>query len=82
MSASIITLPPHPVWQDVHPKSMPLMLPHKASVIDAWLDANQTGVAVFEPLLVPKIQCVQLVTLISRPSKWDLVGETRKVEEI
>lgn len=80
LSASIITLPPHPQWVDVHPKSMPLILPDDTTVIDAWLDPAQNEVAGFEALLVPTIRNVQLVTPIGRPSKWNVVGETRILE--
>ena len=79
LSASIITLPPHPQWQHVHPKSMPLILPADASVIDAWLDPQNTDVTGFEPLLVPEIRHVQLITPIGRPSRWDVIGETREL---
>lgn len=76
LSASIITLPPHPQWQNVHPKSMPLILPEDASVIDAWLDPSQKQVEGFEPLLVPAIRHAQLVTPIGRPSRWNEIGDS------
>ena len=36
-AASIITLPPVPQWQHIHPKSIPLILPvENGNLLDAW----------------------------------------------
>jgi putative SOS response-associated peptidase YedK len=80
LSASIVTLPPHPKWQNVHPKSIPLMLPQERAVLDAWLDPALTDVRSFEYLLVPTIRYTQLVTPIGKPSKWNEAGETRSLQ--
>lgn len=74
-SASIITLPPVPQWEQIHPKSFPLMLPHKDEVFRAWLDPDNQDVASLEGLLVPKISSPQVVTPIGKVSKWNPVGD-------
>lgn len=75
-AASIITLPPHPAWAHVHPKSMPLMIDHTdADLVRRWLDPGETEVDQFEPLLQPRIWHPQVATPIGRPSRWDPVGD-------
>ena len=77
-AASIITLASVPKWQDVHPKSHPLILPlDEPALIDAWLDKNVTDVEQFEPLLEPRIRFDEQVTPIGRPSKWNEIGPGR-----
>ena len=77
VGASIITLGPHPAWREIHPDSMPLMLPlDQPDVLDAWLDPRQQDVRPFEPLLTPTIRVAQQVTPIDRPSKWNPTGDT------
>ncbi|HAG73455.1 MAG TPA: DUF159 family protein [Gammaproteobacteria bacterium] len=72
-SASVITLPPPlPEWQDIHPKSMPLILPFaNKEIIDKWLDPNFIDVDQFTDLLEPKIQGTQRITKIAKASKWN-----------
>jgi putative SOS response-associated peptidase YedK len=71
--ASIITLPPlSPQWDNIHPKSMPLMLDFEdQALVDKWLDPEFQDVAQFEPLLEPKVEKPMKVTRIGKPSKWD-----------
>ncbi len=77
IGASIITLGPLPQWQQVHPKSMPLMLPvDNKALIDAWLDPNCKDIQQFNSLLIPQINAPQRITPIGRPSKWDAQGES------
>jgi putative SOS response-associated peptidase YedK len=74
-AASIITLGPVAQWQQVHPKSHPLILPaNKPEVLNAWLDRNNSHVDEFEPLLQSRIRHPERVTPIGRPSKWDVKG--------
>lgn len=74
--ASIITLGPLQEWRDIHPKSMPLILPlDQPDVLDAWLDPTVTDAERFEPLLQPAVRRTQWVTPIDRPSKWRPIGE-------
>ncbi|MEX2468355.1 MAG: SOS response-associated peptidase family protein [Pseudohongiellaceae bacterium] len=77
-SASLITLPPlSPQWDNIHPKSMPLMLDFEdQALIDKWLDPNFHNVAEFEPLLQPKITKSMRVTKIDKPSKWNQIEDS------
>jgi len=77
-SASIITLPPlSPQWDEIHPKSMPLMLDFEdKALIDKWLDPDFHDVAAFEPLLEPKIIKPMRVTKIGKPSKWNPIEDS------
>ena len=77
-SASIITLPPlSPQWDEIHPKSMPLMLDFEnTEVIDKWLDPEFHAVEEFEPLLEPRVIKPMKVTRIGKPSKWDPLEES------
>ncbi|MFK7862955.1 MAG: SOS response-associated peptidase family protein [Pseudohongiellaceae bacterium] len=72
-SASVITLPPPlPEWENIHPKSMPLILPFADNeIIDKWLDPNFCDVKQFDSLLEPKILQPQKVCKIAKASKWD-----------
>lgn len=80
--ASIITLPPLlPEWENIHPKSMPLILPvDDQECIEKWLDPEFEDVEYFEPLLEPRVRTRQVVTRIGAPSKWDVVGDRFFVE--
>lgn len=76
-AASIITLPPLPQWQHIHPKSLPLMLPlDQPHIVDAWLSQQVQDVAQFAHLLEPVLRGTQLITPIGRPSKWDAIGDS------
>lgn len=75
-SSSIITLPPCEQLKDVHPKSMPLMLPlDNQAIIDSWLDPHQNQVELFEPFLLPCIHENLVITPIDRPSKKNPIGK-------
>ena len=75
-SASIITLPPHEKLQNIHPKSIPLMLPWQdEQLINMWLDPAFNQVEAFNDLLIPRIREGMIVTPIDKPSKRNPVGE-------
>ncbi len=79
--ASIITLPPVPGWENVHPKSIPMMLDYTdTALIDRWLDPAVMDVAEFEHLLIPKIRHTQNVTRIGKVSEWNPIADTFKIE--
>jgi putative SOS response-associated peptidase YedK len=79
--ASIITLPPMPAWEHIHPKSMPLMLPtDRPQVLDAWLNPQQTDTLSFAELLQPGLRRAQRVTRIGKPSQWNALGEPFVIE--
>lgn len=74
-AASIITLGAVAGWEQVHPKSHPLILPaNDPTVLNAWLDRNNTDVSQFDPLLESRIRSPERVTPIGRPSKWNETG--------
>jgi putative SOS response-associated peptidase YedK len=76
-AASIITLGPVPQWQNVHPKSHPLILPADDPVVlNAWLNKDNNDVSPFDPLLESRIRKPQRITPIGRPSKWNAIGES------
>ncbi len=83
-SCSIITLPPHPDvrWQDMHSKSMPLMLPtDKPDTLHQWLDPAFDQVEAFQPLLQPRfpgnLRCVP----VERPGNQREVGDSFIIEK-
>ena len=77
-SASIITLPPLlPQWQDIHPKSMPLMLDFEdEELVTKWLDPEFQAVEEFTTLLEPKVGKPMKVTRIDRPSRWNPIADS------
>lgn len=84
-SASVITLPPlMPEWENIHPKSMPLMLPFEdEQIIDKWLDPDFRAVEEFTSLLEPAVNQAQRVCQIAKASKWnDEIGEPYIIKSI
>lgn len=77
-SASIITLPPlSPQWDEIHPKSMPLMIDFEdEELVNKWLDETFHEVDEFEILLEPKVTKPMVVTRIDKPSKWNPIEES------
>ena len=77
-SASIITLPPlTPQWDEIHPKSMPLMLDFEdAALIARWLDPDNEDVEAFGQLLEPSVGKPMVVTRIDKPSKWNPIADS------
>jgi putative SOS response-associated peptidase YedK len=76
-SASIITLPPlSPQWDDIHPKSMPLMIDFEdEELVSRWLDPEFNQVEEFAELLKPRVQKTMRVTRIGKPSQWDPIDD-------
>jgi len=77
-SASIITLPPlTPQWDEIHPKSMPLMIDFEnEELVEKWLNPSFTDVSEFEALLEPKVMKPMVITRISKPSEWDPIEDS------
>ncbi|MDO8271257.1 MAG: SOS response-associated peptidase family protein [Gammaproteobacteria bacterium] len=73
-SASIITLPPVPEWEMIHPKSIPLMLPEDAQLRQHWLNPEIQEVEQFEYLLIPKLDGPHIATPIGKVSQWNEIG--------
>ena len=77
-SASIITLPPLiPQWNDIHLKSMPMMLDFKdKDLVKKWLNPSFQDVDFFEELLEPKVRKPMKVTKVDKPSKWNPIEDS------
>ncbi len=73
-SASIITLPGHPVLENIHRKSMPLWLPE--TVYGAWLDPSNKDITSFSPLLEPALRVDLKATPINKAPLKQPVGES------
>ena len=77
-AASIITLPPlSPQWDNIHAKSMPLMLdPTDEDLIAKWLDPDFTDVEQFASWLEPRVPSAMRVTRIGKPSLWNPIEDS------
>lgn len=77
-SASIITLPPlSPQWDEIHPKSMPLLIDFEdEELVNKWLDPEFHDVEEFAPLLEPGIIKTMKITRIDKPSKWNEIEDS------
>lgn len=77
-SASIITLPPlRPQWDEIHPKSMPLMIDFEdEDLVARWLDPGNQDVEQFQALLEPTVLKPMRVTKIDKPSRWNPIEES------
>jgi len=77
-SASIITLPPlTPQWDEIHPKSMPLMIDFEdEDLVARWLDPSNHDVEQFEALLEPAVLKPMKLTKIDKPSRWNPIEES------
>ena len=77
-SASIITLPPlSPQWDEIHPKSLPLMIDFEdKDIVSRWLDPSNQDVEQFEALLEPTVLKPMKVTKIDKPSRWNPIEES------
>ena len=80
-SCSVITLSPHPsdVWQAIHPKSTPLMLPPEPQLIDRWLDPEFDRVEAFRPLLEPRFRQSVRCVPVERPGDQRQVGDVIEI---
>jgi putative SOS response-associated peptidase YedK len=77
-SVSIITLPPlSPQWDEIHPKSLPLMIDFEDDdLVSRWLDPSNQGVEQFEALLEPIVLKPMKITKIDKPSRWNPIAES------
>jgi putative SOS response-associated peptidase YedK len=77
-SASIITLPPlSPQWDEIHPKSLPLMIDFEdEDIVSRWLDPSNQDVEQFEALLEPTVLKPMKLTKIDKPSRWNPIEES------
>jgi putative SOS response-associated peptidase YedK len=77
-SFTIITLPPHPRFIHIHPKSLPLML--KPEDFDVWLDPHLTNTDPLQHLLKISIREPLLVEPIQSPAILEKAGQSEKIE--
>ena len=77
-SVSIITLPPlSPQWDEIHPKSLPLMIDFEdEDLVSRWLDPSNQGVEQFEALLEPIVLKPMKITKIDKPSRCNPIAES------
>jgi putative SOS response-associated peptidase YedK len=79
-SASIITCPSNPKLEDIHRKSLPLMLNYQDSnLIDAWLDPQFTESQAFQHLLVNKIPHDLIATPIKSARDTTKTGKPKLI---
>ena len=77
-SFAVITLPPHPRFEHVHAKSIPLML--TPDDFDAWLDPSFKDVNAFNHLMAPHIPFELSVTPVASPKNLKAVAPAELVE--
>ena len=82
-SVSIITLPPlSPQWDEIHPKSLPLMIDFEdEDLVSRWLDPSNQDVEQFEALLEPTVLKPMKITKIDKPSRWNPIAESFMIME-
>ncbi|WP_338040785.1 SOS response-associated peptidase family protein [Marinobacter iranensis] len=74
----IITLPSHPRFSHIHPKSIPLML--KPEDFDMWLDPHLTNTDPLQHLLKTSIREPLLVEPIKSPANLEKAEEGERIE--
>jgi putative SOS response-associated peptidase YedK len=77
-SFTIITLPPHPRFSHIHPKSLPLML--ERDDFDMWLDPQMTNTDPLQHLLKTRIREPLLVDPVRSPTELEKVGPGEIIE--
>ena len=80
IGCSVITLPPHPEFADIHTKASPLMLPQDATV-DEWLDSDNQNVDSLAHLLIPAIRNNLEVIKIDKPSQHHPILKASRIAE-
>lgn len=76
-SFSVITLPPHPRFEHIHAKSIPLMLEPKD--FDAWLDPSFVDENAFSDLIKTHIPFDLEVVPIRSPKDLAIAGESELI---
>lgn len=77
-SFTIITLPPHPNFSHIHPKSIPLML--RPEDFDLWLDPHVTNTDPLQHLLRTRISATLLAEPVKSPEHLEKAGEGEIIE--
>ncbi|WP_372970835.1 SOS response-associated peptidase [Marinobacter sp.] len=76
-SFTIVTLPPHPRFSHIHPKSIPLMLGPEE--FDMWLDPHLTNTDPLQHLLKTRIREPLLVEPIKSPLNLEKMGHGEEI---
>jgi putative SOS response-associated peptidase YedK len=77
-SFTIVTLPPHPRFSHIHPKSIPLMLEREE--LDMWLDPHMTNTDPLQHLLKTRILEPLSVEPVKSPENLEKVGQGEVIE--
>lgn len=77
-SFTVITLPPHPRFSHIHPKSIPLML--RPDDFDMWLDPDFHQVDAFQGLMKSHIPTPLICEPIRGPKDLTPVGQAEVLE--
>lgn len=77
-SFTVITLPPHPRFSHIHPKSIPLML--RPDDFDLWLDPEFHQVDAFQKLMKTHIPAPLVCEPVSNPNDLRRTGEVEILE--
>lgn len=76
-SFTVITLPPHPRFSHIHPKSIPLML--RPEEFDLWLDPDFHQVDAFQGMMKTHISAPLVCEPVMGPQKLVPVGEVETI---
>jgi len=76
-SFTVITLPPHPRFSHIHPKSIPLML--RPNDFELWLDPDFHQVEAFHRLLKTHIPCPLVCEPVQSTTNLGLAGEPEEL---
>jgi putative SOS response-associated peptidase YedK len=79
-SCSVITLAPHEKLKHIHSKAMPLMLPQDNSLINSWLDTNNTNVDNFNHLLTSHIPQNLIAHQIDKPKTYNQISKPELIK--
>ena len=72
-SFTVITLPPHPRFSHIHPKSIPLML--RPEEFDLWLDPDFHQVGAFQGMMRTHIPAPLVCEPVQSPERLQVAGE-------
>jgi len=76
-SFTVITLPPHPRFSHIHPKSIPLML--RPEELDLWLDPDFHQVDAFQGMMKTHISAPLICEPVISPQHLQIVGEVETI---
>ena len=74
--------PPADEFKDIHPMSLPLMLPESLDIRQDWLDPASQDVDSLNPLLTSKLHEPYLATPIGTVSAWNEIGPAHQYQPV